>query len=90
MLSRLDGDLGYFRGLVLEMGARVQSQVALANEALASCDVGKARRVIHDYRAIRDLDIEAQAANTRLLVLRKPVARDLRRAPAHICSRLRK
>ena len=78
ILSRFDGDLGYFRSLVLDMGARVQSQVALASDALASCDVSKARKVIHDYRAIRDLDIEAQEANTRLFAIHKPVARDLR------------
>lgn len=78
ILSRFDGDLGYFRGLVLDMGSRVQSQVDLASDALVSCDVAKARKVIRDYRVIRDLDIEAQEANTRLFAIHKPVARDLR------------
>lgn len=78
ILSRFDGDLGCFRSLVLDMGSRVQSQVSLASEALVSCDVAKARKVIKDYAEIRDLDIEAQEANTRLFAIHKPVARDLR------------
>ncbi len=78
ILSRFDGDLGCFRSLVLDMGGRVRSQVLLASEALSACDVAKARRVIHDHRVIRDLDIEAQEANTRLFAIHKPVARDLR------------
>jgi len=60
------------------MGARVQSQAALASEALSSCDVVKARQVIHDYRVIRGLDMAAQEANKRLFAVHKPVARDLR------------
>lgn len=60
------------------MGSRVRAQVALASEALAACDIAKARKVIQDHRVIRDLDIEAQEANTRLFAIHKPVARDLR------------
>ena len=78
ILSRFDGDLGCFRGLVLEMGWRVQDQVVLASEALSACDVAKARKVIHDHRVIRDLDIDALAANARLFAIHQPVARDLR------------
>ena len=78
ILSRFDGDLGYFRGLVLNMGSRVHSQVARAGEALVSCDAAKARKVIREYRDIRDIDIEAQEANARLFAIHKPVARDLR------------
>jgi len=78
ILSRYDGDLGRFRALVLDMGARVQRQVELAGEALVSCDVVKARKVTERFSKIRDLDIEAQEANTRLFAIHKPVARDLR------------
>lgn len=78
ILSRFDGDLGQFRGLVLEMGRRVRDQVVLASEALAACDIVKARKVIHDHRAIRDLDIDALEANARLYAVHQPVARDLR------------
>ena len=78
ILSRFDGDLGYFRGLVLEMGKRVQVQVVLASEALSTCDVAKARKLIHNHRAIRDLDIDALTANARLYAIHQPVARDLR------------
>jgi phosphate transport system protein len=78
ILSRFDGDLGHFRTIVLEMGRRVENQVVLAGEALATCDVVKARRVIHEHRKVRDLDMEALEANTRLYAIHQPVARDLR------------
>lgn len=78
ILSRFDGDLGRFRSLVLDMGRRVQNQVALASEALATCDVVRARKVIHDHRLVRDLDMEALEANARLYAIHQPVARDLR------------
>jgi phosphate transport system protein len=77
-LSRFDGDLGEFRRIVLEMGERVVSQVMLASDALAACDIAKARKVLHDHRAIRDLDIDALQANARLYAVHQPVARDLR------------
>jgi len=78
ILSRFDGDLGCFRGLVLDMGQRVVAQVGLASEALAACDVVKARKVIHDHRRVRDLDMDALEANARLYAIHQPVARDLR------------
>ncbi len=78
ILSRFDGDLGYFRGLVLDMGTKVRNQVVLASEALGACDVGKARKVIHDHRLVRDLDIQALEANTKLFAIHQPVASDLR------------
>jgi phosphate transport system protein len=77
-LSRFDGDLGQFRRIVLELGERVVAQVLLAAEALGECDVAKARKVINDHRAIRDLDIDALQANARLYAVHQPVARDLR------------
>lgn len=77
-LSRFDGDLGRFRRLVLEIGERVVSQVELAADALSSCDVAKARKVIHDHRQIRDLDIDALQANAGLYAIHQPLARDLR------------
>jgi phosphate transport system protein len=77
-LSRFDGDLGQFRRIVLDMGERVVAQVLLAAEALGECDVAKARKVINDHRAIRDLDIDALQANARLYAVHQPVARDLR------------
>ena len=75
ILSRFDGDLGHFRAIVLEMGRRVESQVALAGEALAACDVIRARRVIHEHRQVRD---GWGAGGERAPVAIQPVARDLR------------
>ncbi|MCB1802807.1 MAG: phosphate signaling complex protein PhoU [Gammaproteobacteria bacterium] len=78
ILSRFDGDLGHMRSIVLEMGERVADQVSLAGDALSDCDVGKARKVIHDHRRIRDLDIDALQANAALYAVHQPVASDLR------------
>ncbi|MGB5251842.1 MAG: phosphate signaling complex protein PhoU [Sedimenticolaceae bacterium] len=78
ILSRFDGDLGHFRSLVLEMGQRVVAQVTTASEALADCDIAKARQVIDERRAIRDLDIDSLEANARLYAIHQPVASDLR------------
>lgn len=78
ILSRFDGDLGNLRRIVLEMGARVVDQVQLAGDALSDCDVAKARKVIHDHRVVRDLDIDALQANAALYAVHQPVASDLR------------
>lgn len=78
ILSRFDGDLGEFRRIVLEMGTLVIGQVQLASEALSACDVAKARKVLHDQRRIRDLDIDALRSNARLYAIHQPVASDLR------------
>ncbi len=78
ILSRFDGDLGGFHRIVLEMGNLVLQQVVSAGEALAACDVAKARNVIHGHGRVRDLDIQALEANAGLYAIHQPVARDLR------------
>ena len=78
ILSHFDGDLGFFRGLVLDKGAYVHSQVGQASKCSNPAIAAKARKVTHDYRVIRDLDLEAQEANTCLFAIHKPVARCLR------------
>lgn len=78
IVSRFDGDLGEFRRIVLQMGACVVAQVELAGSALSDCDVAKARRVKHDHRKVRDLDIDALRVNANLYAIHQPLARDLR------------
>ena len=78
ILSRFDGDLGHFRRMVLDMGQMVRDQVVMANLAVVSCDIAKARKVIDQRRHIRDLDMEALEANAKLFAIHQPVARDLR------------
>ena len=60
------------------MGQRVLAQVRTASAALADCDIAKARQVIDERRAIRDLDIDSLEANARLYAIHQPVASDLR------------
>lgn len=78
ILSRFDGDLGEFHRIVLEMGQRVRQQVMLAGEALAVCDVAKARTVIGNHGRVLDLDMQALEVNAGLYAIHQPVARDLR------------
>ncbi len=78
ILSRFDGDLGSFRHLVLTMGQMVREQVVLASAAVAHCDIARSRKVIDQRRRIRDLDMAALEANTKLFAIHQPVARDLR------------
>ena len=78
ILSRFDGDLGNLRHLVLSMGQTVREQVVMASMAVARCDIAKARKVIGHRRQIRDLDMAALEANTKLFAIHQPVARDLR------------
>jgi phosphate uptake regulator len=62
------------KDIFLALAKRVPAQVALASQALVTCDVAKARKVIHQHRVIRDLDIKALEANTRLYAIHQPVA----------------
>ena len=78
ILSRFDGDLGGFRHLVLTMGQTVRDQVLMASSAVVACDIAKARKVMDQRRHIRDLDMAALEANTKLFAIHQPVARDLR------------
>ena len=55
-------------------------------EALSTCDVAKARKVIHDHRVIRDLDIDALTANAVVCDSSTGGARPALRADAVACG----
>lgn len=80
ILSRFDGDLGELRRLVLSMGDHARAQVALAARAFSQCDVRLARDVAIRFKSIRNLDMELQETNLRILAMYQPVASDLRYA----------
>lgn len=78
ILSRVDGDLGDFRQLVLDMGQLACEQVLLGAQAVNNCDARLADRVRQNFRQVRDLDMDLLQANTRVLAIHHPVASDLR------------
>ena len=71
------GDIGYgAAGTQGRAGAADPVQVfVLAGQAIAACDIVKARRVIDQRRAIRDLGMEALEVNARLFASVKHVAK---------------
>lgn len=76
--SRFDGDLGHFHQLVQDIGQLACEQISLAASAMVECDVVLARKVQHNFRAFRELNMDMQEANVQLLAMHTPVAGDLR------------
>ncbi len=79
IVSSFDRALNKMQSLVLEMGNRVEAQLALAAQALQTDDIKLTKKVITDHRRIRTLEAEINTAALNLLALRHPVAIDLRR-----------
>jgi phosphate transport system protein len=52
--------------------------VQLGAAAVADCDIGLAQRLVHNFRSVRDLDIDLLEANVRLMAIHQPLASDLR------------
>jgi phosphate transport system protein len=76
--SRFDGDLGRFFQLVLDIGQLACEQVELSAVAMARCEVVPARKVQHNFRLFRELNMDTLEANAQLLAMHTPVAGDLR------------
>jgi len=75
-------ELQQLRDLITEMGGLVESQVALAAEALATGDADIAARAVEQDPAVDELQRDAEQFIIRLLALRQPVAADLRQIVA--------
>ena len=71
--------------MMTEMGGIVESQVALAAEAIMHRDAAAATRAVEEDPKVDALEREVEAFVIRLLALRQPVAADLR----HIVSALK-
>lgn len=78
IFSRVDGDLGDFRQLVLDMGQLACEQVMLGAQAVNHCDVRLADKTRLNFRQVRDLDMDLLQANIKVLAIHQPVASDLR------------
>ena len=79
IVSAFDEDLKRIEGLLLEMGGRVEQQIAEAVGALDARDAERAEAVRASDKAVDALEAEVDEQAVRLLALRQPMAADLRK-----------
>jgi phosphate transport system protein len=75
-------ELERLRDLLTEMGGLVESQMALAIEAIVSGDNAKANRAVEQDKEVDVLERQAEQLVIRMLALRQPMASDLRQIVA--------
>jgi len=82
LVKSYDNELKRLRDMLTEMGGIVESQVAMAAEAIMNRDSAAATRVVEDDPKVDALEREIEQFVIRLLALRQPMAGDLRRIVA--------
>ena len=75
-------ELDRLRDLLTEMGGLVESQVALATEAIVTGDNTAATRAVEQDKDVDALERQAEQLVIRMLALRQPMANDLRQIVA--------
>ena len=75
-------ELQRLRDLMTQMGGMVESQLALATQAVADDDAALATRAVEEDQAVDALEREAEQLVIRMLALRQPLANDLRQIVA--------
>ena len=75
-------ELDRLRDLLVEMGGMVESQVALATEAIVTGNVAQADRAVEQDKEVDALERQAEQLVIRMLALRQPMASDLRQIVA--------
>ncbi|MBV8578642.1 MAG: phosphate transport system regulatory protein PhoU, partial [Acetobacteraceae bacterium] len=78
LVKSFDMDLKKLRDLLTEMGGIVESQVALAAEAIAERDATAATRAVEADPQVDRLEHDIEQFVIRMLALRQPMASDLR------------
>lgn len=78
IVSAYDKDLNKLEALVSEMGGMVESQLAAALDALSRLDPAAADEVIKKDSVIDQYEYEIDIHTTEMLVLRQPMAQDMR------------
>ncbi|MBV8575036.1 MAG: phosphate signaling complex protein PhoU, partial [Acetobacteraceae bacterium] len=78
LVKSFDANLKKLRDLLTEMGGIVESQVALAAEAIAERDAAAATRAVEADPQVDALEREIEQFVIRMLALRQPMAGDLR------------
>ena len=82
LVKSFDADLKRLRDMLTEMGGIVESQVALAAEAIMNRDTNAATRAVEEDPKVDLLEREVEQFVIRMLALRQPMAGDLRRIVA--------
>jgi phosphate transport system protein len=82
IVTRYDQELTKLHDLITEMGGQVETQVALATQAVVEQDTVSASRAVEGDPAVDALEREVEQFVIRMLALRQPVAVDLRQIVA--------
>jgi len=84
VVKSYDQELKRLRNMMTQMGGIVESQVALAAEAIMHRDAASATRAVEEDPKVDALEREVETFVIRLLALRQPVASDLRQIVASL------
>jgi phosphate transport system protein len=82
LVKSFDNDLKKLRDMLTEMGGIVESQVAMAAEAILKRDSNIAMRAVEEDPKVDALERDIEQFVIRMLALRQPMAGDLRRIVA--------
>ncbi len=82
VVKSYDQELKRLRSMITQMGGIVETQVALAAEAIMHRDAAAATRAVEEDPKVDALEREVETFVIRLLALRQPVAGDLRQIVA--------
>ena len=82
LVKSFDQELKRLRNLMTQMGGIVETQVALAADAIMQRDAASATRAVEEDPKVDALEREVETFVIRLLALRQPVAGDLRQIVA--------
>src|SRR3978361_692386 len=82
LVKSFDNELKRLRDMLTEMGGIVESQVAMAAEAIMNRDSFAATRVVEEDPKVDALERDVEQFVIRMLALRQPMAGDLRRVVA--------
>jgi phosphate transport system protein len=82
LVKSYDQELKKLRNMMTQMGGIVESQVALAADAIMQRDAASATRAVEEDPKVDALEREVETFVIRLLALRQPVAGDLRQIVA--------
>jgi phosphate transport system protein len=82
VVKSYDQELKRLRSMITQMGGIVETQVALAADAIMHRDAAAATRAVEEDPKVDALEREVEGFVIRLLALRQPVAGDLRQIVA--------
>ena len=82
LVKSYEAELKRLRGMLLEMGGMVETQLAMAADAILNRDAELAAHVVEDDLKVDALERDVEQFVIRLLALRQPMAGDLRQVIA--------